>query len=246
MAICDELVDEALAEIAASKIDHPAVDFTESLIRVREHGDLGVLAEEWRNRPVDPETNTGSFFRWGALIAGRDFAGAEETLALLNDEEMSHLGATDRELAGLVTYWFLGQQDKAEELGAGIRKRINDAAAEFGFDPLERLTALTFALLAALEGDTAEAERFVRIYSRNRGADWAERVNNRDLTCQILGMAGAAQAAVQCIRDGLEEPSMIMPFVEPLLPYYDPIRETPEFIALEKELGVSVLVSPHQ
>ena len=129
---------------------------------------------------------------------------------------------------------------------AALRTTIVDAAAEFDFDPLEHLTALTFALLAAVEGDTAEAERFMRIYFRNKGTDWADRVSNRDFACQILGMAGASEAAVQCIRDGLEEPSMIMPFVEPLLPFYDPIRETPEFVALEEELGLSVLVSPHQ
>ena len=57
--------------------------------------------------------------------------------------------------------------------------------------------------------------------------------------CEALGMAGAAGAAVECIRASLEVPSNILPFLEPHLPFYDPIRETPEFIELLAELGVS-------
>ena len=49
-------------------------------------------------------------------------------------------------------------------------------------------------------------------------------------------MGGAAEAAVKCIRDGLEEPSVIVPFFEPLLPYYDGIRDDPAFIELVEEL----------
>ena len=49
-------------------------------------------------------------------------------------------------------------------------------------------------------------------------------------------MAGAAEAAVECIRQGLEEPSSIMPFIEPYLPFHDPIREQPVFVELLKEL----------
>jgi hypothetical protein len=50
-------------------------------------------------------------------------------------------------------------------------------------------------------------------------------------------VAGAADAAVQCIRDGLEEPSYVMPFLEPQLPFYDPIRDEPVFVELTEELS---------
>ena len=59
---------------------------------------------------------------------------------------------------------------------------------------------------------------------------------NWNLACQVLGMAGVAEAAVRCIRDGLVEPSLIAPFYEPHLPYYDPIRNEPLFVALVEEL----------
>jgi hypothetical protein len=50
-------------------------------------------------------------------------------------------------------------------------------------------------------------------------------------------MAGATAAAVECIRTGLAEPSMVMPFLEPFLPYYDSIRDEPEFVELLVDLG---------
>ena len=61
----------------------------------------------------------------------------------------------------------------------------------------------------------------------------------RDILCQLLGMAGAAEAAVECIREGLAEPSGIMPFMEPYLPFYDSIREEPAFVELVEELSNS-------
>jgi hypothetical protein len=49
-------------------------------------------------------------------------------------------------------------------------------------------------------------------------------------------MAGLAEAAVACIRNGLEEPSSIIPFIEPHLPFYDPVRDEPAFVELLEEI----------
>jgi hypothetical protein len=49
-------------------------------------------------------------------------------------------------------------------------------------------------------------------------------------------MAGSAEAAVECIRTGLEEPSHVAPYLEPWLPNYDRIRDDPAFVALLDEL----------
>jgi hypothetical protein len=52
-------------------------------------------------------------------------------------------------------------------------------------------------------------------------------------------MAGAAEAAVECIREGLGEPSGIMPFFDPYVPLYDPVRDDPVFIEFVEELQIS-------
>jgi len=49
-------------------------------------------------------------------------------------------------------------------------------------------------------------------------------------------MAGAAALAVECIRTGITEPSPVMPFFEPYLPFYDPIRDVPLFVELLADL----------
>jgi hypothetical protein len=49
-------------------------------------------------------------------------------------------------------------------------------------------------------------------------------------------MIAATQAAVKCIREGLIEPSHVTPFLEPYLPFYDAIREQPEFIEMLTEI----------
>ena len=76
----------------------------------------------------------------------------------------------------------------------------------------------------------------VRDWYRGGAQDLAGRTLTWDNACQVLGIAGAADDAVQCIREGLETPSHIMPFIEPYLPFYDPIRDEPVFIELVEEL----------
>jgi len=66
---------------------------------------------------------------------------------------------------------------------------------------------------------------------REAARDVPQLVNHRHYACRALGMARAASAAIECLRAALVEPSLVMPFIEPLLPYYDPIREHPEFVA---------------
>ena len=48
--------------------------------------------------------------------------------------------------------------------------------------------------------------------------------------------AHQATATVECIQSSLTEPSYEIPFIEPYLPYYDSIREEPEFVEFLAEL----------
>ncbi len=102
--------------------------------------------------------------------------------------------------------------------------------------PLDSLN-LDMALLTAAEGNTAETERLIRRWRRGAAEDIAEQAHARHHTCRILEMARATAAAVECIRTGLAEPSLVMPFMEPFLPYYDSMREEAEFVDLLADLG---------
>jgi TolB-like protein len=230
--------DEALAELAAFENDISWLAHFEAAMRVREHGDLGRFVDEVKSLPFNDLTEERKAeYLWDTFIIGRDFESAEELLPLMDDDELSHLGVTDRNLYSIITYKFFGQDEKVREFAAEIKSVLYETAEEYGVDPLEHQPVVTLAMLAAFAGDTTETERLARLYFEGPGTDWASRPTRRQHICQSLAMGGAAAAAVQCIRDGLEEPSVIIPFFEPLLPYYDGIRETPEFVALVEELN---------
>jgi TolB-like protein/thioredoxin-like negative regulator of GroEL len=220
--------DEALAEADAFDGEDYGVEWLRAYLDLRNHGDLDRLVAEVRDLSYRLDGSHSVTDRWWTYIVARDFAGAREALDdFPDDREPGNLGVTDEMLAELVTISLLGETDRIPELVATMQAR----------DPLDYRAALTLALMASIEGNTPEAERLVlHWFRRGTGTDWADRVLMRDLACQILGLAGAAEAAVQCIRDGLEEPSMIMPFLEPGLPFYDSIREEPVFIKLVEEL----------
>lgn len=95
---------------------------------------------------------------------------------------------------------------------------------------------LGLALLAGAQGNAEESEQLIKGWLGPEQIDWAERNEFRHEACRVLGMIAATQAAVKCILDGLNEPSHVTPFLEPYLPFYDSIREQPEFIDMLVEI----------
>jgi hypothetical protein len=230
--------DEAWAEFQA--IDNPGyrAAFLAAWLRVREHRDLGLLAEEID--AVYEEYGEASALedRFYARLLNREFDVAETLLAqipvLEKERGWRFVVIPDNTIYEMELRWFLGQDDLLAPLVSDTRARLAEYVPD-GSVKDSRVLLLT-AMLTALEGETAETERLIRRWNRLEGTDWPERVHNRDWSCQILGMAGAAESAVECIRTGLEQASRIMPFVEPLLPYYDSIRGDPAFVAMQEEL----------
>ncbi len=206
-------------------------------IGVREHGDLKRMAREVAAIDDRYDTKTSRDDKFFAYVMSRDFEAAASVVEAMPEEGATPMGLSDRHFNQLVVSHFLGDEDKVAELTALGRRNLEES----GVDPeaIRDYRAIALAAFAALEGDAEAAERFIQQYYRGSGTDWANRVFNRDFTCQILGVAGVADAAVQCIRDGLEEPSYVMPFLEPHLPFYDPIRNEPVFVQLLEELETS-------
>jgi len=230
--------DEAWAELQA--IDNPGyrAAFLGVWLRVREHRDLGRLAGEMDALYEEYGEAVAVEDRLYARLVNREFEVAE---TLLNEMPVPEKGRgwravliPDNTLYEMELRWFLGQDDLLARLVSDTRARLAEYVPN-GSVKDSRVLLLS-AMLTALEGETAETERLIRRWNRLESTDWPERVHNRDWSCQILGMAGAAESAVECIRTGLEQPSRVMPYLEPLLPYYDPIRGDPAFVALQDEL----------
>lgn len=173
---------------------------------------------------------------WEAHIAVRDFAGAERLTDSL-DNEASEIGVymSEQEVARIITAWFQGNETLLAEMLPAKRAFLDKSRGDDG-EFINPGTNLELALIAAAEGNTAEAETLVRGLIREAGKDMTVQVAMLDDACQVLGMAGAASAAVECLRKAFAEPSNVHPFFEPYLPYYDSIREDPAFTALLAEL----------
>ena len=231
--------DEAAAEIQAleERIYYLAVQG--ATLAVREHGDLDRLAMEVQALADELGDEYQATDLWQTRLLARDFGGAAAALddfpRTPDGSSPPLLGLTFEQAVSILTYWLLGDADRLAEFTVEARETISQLGTTE--DLLDKDAILAVALLAAIEGQTEETERLVRAWYQGGAQDLAGRGLHWDIACQILGIGGAAEAAVQCIREGLEIPSGVMPFIEPHFPFYDPVRDAPEFVELMEELG---------
>jgi TolB-like protein/Flp pilus assembly protein TadD len=229
--------DDARLEVENSSFDNYWIASFQNLLRLREHGDFGRWMDGELEIQYEYEDDANPIDIWSAHIANRDFRSAEALLSDFPDTDfnLAALKIFDQSLpAQVITYWFLGQNDELEDVLSPMQSIIDQGLGLDG-EPSHYRTNLSMALVAAAEGDTKQAERLVRRWRRGAAEDLTELTNNRHLSCRVLGMSGAIRAAVDCIRAGLQEPSLVMPFMEPFLPYYDTIRQSPDFVELLAE-----------
>jgi hypothetical protein len=179
------------------------------------------------------------FHLWEAHIAARDYAGATAHLDAFEAGELPadswrFLGVPDVHLARLITGWLQHGSDRMDH-SAEARARL-EAGLDKGSGGLTFNYSLAMALITATEGNKEETERQVRGWRREANQDLAELAMQRHFACRALGMAGSVPAALECLRSALAEPSLAMPFIEPILPYYDSIRDDPRFIEFLSEI----------
>jgi len=227
--------DEAKSVADATEFESYNLDHLRNVLRLREHGDIGRLAagvEAIRDqypvvaRPIDT---------WAARIGNRDFEGADQLLAKMDTEE-SDLGVylSEQAMARIITYWFLGYEDRLSAILPAARAHLEQSRQSDG-DFMNWGTHQTMAYIAAAEGNTEEAVENIQRYLHEARKDMTDYSTSAAETCQILGMAGATTAAVDCLREAYSKPSNAFPFLEPFLPYYDAIRDEPAFVELLAE-----------
>ncbi|MDH3924104.1 MAG: hypothetical protein OET41_05810 [Xanthomonadales bacterium] len=234
--------DEASSEIAVFQGQDYSASYWQSLLQLRERRDFGRWAETVAAAQKELGNDEDLFTVWETHIANRDFKAAKELTHNMQDSPQigirmfASLG--DKQRARMITPWFLQDEKQLAELLLDAHAELEEMRELQGDSPSPSLI-YDQALVAAIEGNTQEAERMIRLWDRNSDADLAEKFYRRHRMCRVLGIAGATAAAVDCIRKGLVEPSLVMPFMEPYLPYYDSMRDEPEFAALLSELAAS-------
>ena len=231
--------DEALAELDTQQTSQYFPNRYRAYINFREHRDFARLAAELAALAEGEENPGIQVDLFWAHVYARDYDSAATQLGKLPPDivsPQSNIYLSNRTIGELI----LGHLTRSEELEpllAAAKEAVYENATEEELASGSPLIAI--AMFAALEGRTDDAVTSIRQWRQGIGTDWAGRILWRHVVCQVLGMAGAADAAVECIREGLEEPSEIAPFMDPYLPTYDAVRDDPAFVELVEELTSS-------
>jgi TolB-like protein/DNA-binding winged helix-turn-helix (wHTH) protein len=232
--------DEAIAELEQSPVESFKLSELHSKLRVRGHRDPARPLKELASLQKEYGVTAEPLDLWEAHITSRDFAGAAASLDAVQPAELSvddwrTLGFADIDLARLITNRFLDAKDPQVVRLAEARARLAQGPGS-GSQRLDTNRNLAMAFITAVEGNAPETERLVRVWLREVTPDHAELALLRHYACRALGIAAAAAAAVECLRSGLREPSRVIPFIEPFLPYYDSLRSDPGFVEFLAEI----------
>jgi hypothetical protein len=234
--------EEARKEIENSESEGYMLSVLHSMLLVQEHGDFGRRVQG----VIDAQREFGGtndfISLWEAHIANRDYAAAEELTNAMPEQKTASKNyegdLSDKQWHKIVTYWFMHQDDKLKVVIGRARADLEKSRNANG-DFRNRITYALMALLTATEGKTEETERLIRRWRREAVNDKTELAAFHHDACKILGIAHATTSAVECIRTGLAEPSDVIPFIDPHLPYYDSMRDEPEFVELLAEIDVA-------
>lgn len=130
------------------------------------------------------------------------------------------------------------EQDEAElAVQAAQAREILGLVAEDGSAlPPSPRQVRDLGLILVAEGELDQAASLFQQAFREAARDPAELANGWDTFCRGFALARASELAVDCLRRGLVEPSMVMPFYEPLQRDYDAIRDTAPFQQLVADL----------
>ena len=234
--------EDAQVEIENSALQDFELSYWYNFLLLREHRDLGRWAEGVTKLQEESDGAGGLGATWEARIATRDYAAAEQLVDDMQEritpgEDPTSL--SEKKLDQIITYSLMQQSDRLAELLIQARSILEKNRNSDG-DLHPGDLNLEMAFVTAAEGNAEETERLVQRWRLGAAKDLAELTNYRQYSCQALGIAGATAAAVECIRTGLVEPSMVMPFMEPFLPYYDSMREDPLFVDLLADLDDAV------
>ena len=232
--------EEARVELERVDFEHPRLDYWRLMLELREHRDL----ERWADELIalaEPLLEPRVWFprAWLAYVAKRDFNGAEALVEAMPEPDTSGGHTMDyyflKPAYQIPTLWLLGREEALAEVLADAREAIDAFEAPEGmrFDYVQNLD---MALITAAEGNAEDTERRIGRLLNAPQRDLAARQGYISDACGILAMSGAAKAAVACMRTAMDEPSEFMPFLDPYLAFYDPIREEPAFVELLAEL----------
>jgi tetratricopeptide (TPR) repeat protein len=223
--------DEVQAELENLSLESFYSGYFRALLSFRETRDLKQLhaaGQELCSRYEEPACG------WEIAIANRDY---DLALKVLDGSEFpeDRQGLDSTERRRIQTYWLNGELDLLQQGLPRWQELLDTDRDDSGGFKTDR-SYFNSALLLAIQGKPDEAEQLIERAEQLPIMDWTSRVVYKHEVCRVLGLIAATQAAVNCIQQGLEDPSLVNPFLEPYLPFYDAVRKQPEFIQMLAEI----------
>ena len=219
--------DEALAEVESSTAKSFDIAYAHNLLLYRKHRDLKHFQQSINSLCLQYEqANCG----WEVHIANKDYLAALDSIGQEKDEPGRFFSET-AESNRIFTYWLMEDKASLSREFAIWSSQLEDGRDDSG-NFRDGRSYIGAALLSGIQGHTTESIQHIDQWNRHRPIDWANQAIWGHNACRILGMVTATSAAVNCIKERLQQASLVMAFWEPYLPFYDSIRNEPEFIAL--------------
>ncbi len=225
--------DEARAELENTSLESFDTGYTNSLLRFQQDRDYQQLQnsiQELCRLYEEPARDCG----WEAHIANRDYPAALDSIQR-TQLDLELIGISSSEQNRMFTYWLMQDRDALEQGKARWKSQLETARDETG-GYRDGRAYIGLATLSGIDGSNNESMQYIQQWYRDKPIDWANRMVFRHETCRVLGMIEATAATVKCIRDALLQASFMHPFLEPYLPFYDSIRNEPEFIEMLSEI----------
>ena len=231
-------IDEIVTLTEDSGLDDYFIALWAELAKVRKHRNFVRLGQAITDLQKKFDVTDDPYGLWWANALNRDLQAAKGLLESMPGSpsdpgpQFAYLTKMEHQI---MTHWMLGE---AEELSSTLEKFQERIEKDRGPDGefVKDGRILDSAFIAAAQGNTGAAEALIRRWYRVIADDLAGLMVKRNRSCEILGMAGATTAAVECIRAALVEPSYLTWFVDLYSPLYDPIRAEPKFIELMAEI----------
>jgi hypothetical protein len=228
--------DESWAMMTPADADHPRLYSYHALLANRHieryEERLQAIADQLLDHP-----NNNPVDRAMLLMFMRDYEGAmAEAEAFERPSHWPEPALPFTVMTQLLVYWLEGDEASLAQAVTEARQRaeqmVADNPALQGYIYHER----DMLMLDVLDGNVEQALLGLRAWERDSLSDWAVRTADREMVCGMYGILGLAREAVDCLRTGLEEPSLVEPFMSPWIPFFDRVRDTPEFQAFIAEL----------
>jgi len=208
-----------------------------AMMELSRRGDFDLFMSRIKSLQQEYKQQVNAWKNWETLIMGGEFLAAEEMLdLLLTERSASSPGLGGYRAGKLITYWFLGKQDLLQQTMDEVQVHFEASGTREAASGEPSLFQ-ELALFEVMQGNKEMAKQHLRQWRRESLKDRTERLSGWGVSCQILAIAQAVPEAVECLQTGFEQPTWIFPFLEPFLPYYDLIRDTPEFQALMVEVN---------